>query len=440
MNRALTPKHTLSGRTLCCLCLCMSLALWACGGGQTTGNKTIDQLKTNAANAETEAQYEEALEQALRILTANPDDESEVWARGKILQKAAQLGKRDLYETHFVALEPKLAALLTRVPVDQLKTNPTALDAYRQADAGIHDIHAALSKLWIDGQRDPETTALIDRITSAFMLYFPESLFLSEVLFYEAQRVEAAGNAFEAILLYEEMIRKDFQGKHDKTARGIIEGVWTKATSLNPLHGGKLPPERPLQGPIASMLADAQTKVSDPSLKLPQKRTLQHRIATAQLAFGLSNDAFTTYESIARDALDGPGLDAIIRRVKISMTLEGPAAFHRWREALSPAQWADLWRAEPWRKFMLELAALKLPLGGPHVEEVYALYNDLIATHNDEATVDAAIGLLNAAATNMNPLDFRQIRKTLQASEFLWSQPRFKTFLYDIKKRVEGKD
>jgi hypothetical protein len=414
-----------------------ALLLGGCGPSQSATSGVFEQLKLNIAKAESDLQDEEALEQATRILNASTEPSAHVWAHGKILQKAAALGKRDLFAPHIEALDGKLAEFIRATPLEQIQKDPALRDAYQQADAGLHDAHAALFKEWKGGLRDDATTALLDRAGSLFQARFPDSLFLSEVLFFEAERIELLGRAFEAALLYEEMKRKDFQGKHDKTATERINAIWEKAVVINPPHQGKLPPARELTEPFLGWLSDAQAKAAS-AADNKQRRTYKARVAAIQLAFSLTADAFATLESIGRDSLDAGGVEALITRVKLSINYEGPAAFATWRAALAPAGWPELWRSEPWRRFMLEVAALKLPLGGPHVEEVYALFTDLISSHDDEVSVDAAIALLTHAGDNIKPLEFRKLRKPLQASEYLWSSGRFRSFLYEIKKRVEG--
>jgi hypothetical protein len=412
--------------------LASALALCGCGPTQSATEGVFEQLKQSIAKAENDLQDDVALEQAHRILGTKPDPTTELWARGKALQKAAALNKANLLAPHIDAIDPNL----TLASPDQYKQDPALREAHEQVAAGLHDAYVLLFQ---GGKPKPTDVSTLNRIGALFQARLPDSLFLSEILFYEAERVLLDGRPFEAALLYEEMKRKDFQGKHDKAASERVEAIWADALRIDPLKQGKLPPERPLQEPFTTWLADAQAKLDAADPK--QRRALKARIATIQLAFGLTADAFSTLESIARDApspADPAALDALTQRVRLSLNLEGADGFPTWRASLAPDQWPELWHAEPWRRLMLEVAALKLPLGGAHIDDAYALLSDIITAHDDEVSIDAAIALLTHASTALKPMEFRKLRKPLQERKFLWSSGRFRGFVNEIKKRVEG--
>ena len=240
----------------------------------------------------------------------------------------------------------------------------------------------------------------LDLFRCASMTYrqhFPDAILVADLLWIDAQALEAEGRPQEAIALYEEIARKDFTGNYRDKVRAKIEGAWKSSSEDAPLPDPPASSPIDIPSPHKEWLEAAQERLAaDPQAK--DNKAIETRILEIKRAYGQLNDR--------------QHIEALI---DLDLTYDGITI----------------------DEHQLRLAKALFKLG--EVDEAYDTLRAVIDMAVPETQVPAARVMIEHAATHAkSAYEFRKIRKELQGNSALWGDPNFRALVIKLKKQVEG--
>ncbi len=274
------------------------------------GSRAVEtqRAETNAAfeRAVEDESHDDILALAERLVDLGLNARECVTVSANALRAASHNGDHAAIETLVGRLDRGLATLTQASP---RSTTSASLDqtARNLAERALRETHERAFTRWVGGGTEA-MAALIAYTGTTYLTHFPDAIMVADVLWQRAEVLRRSGKRLEAIPLYEEVIRKDFQGIYRDQANAHIAQSWNSASDNTPLPRD-VTEEMKIPSPHAEWIAFARSQIASQPDN-PTSWVYAVRIAEIQLAYRQVESGYATLRGVIGKAPDEPAVDA----------------------------------------------------------------------------------------------------------------------------------